>query len=116
MMTTVYTKKERLQKVNILKIISDRLPKYPKHLNDFMYLGNGGLISIVYMINYFKPKRVLLFGFNFYQSKMISNSSFSKSVNEDSTVWKAGVKLIQNFIHICNLFNNINFKDMMIPK
>lgn len=108
----LYKKRKDYKRLNILqKLYLDRLPKYPKHLNDFMYLGNGGLISIVYMINYFKPKRVLLFGFNFYQSKMISNSSFSNSVNEDSTVLrKAGVKLIQNFIHICNLFNNIEFQ------
>ena len=108
----LYKKRKDYKRLNILqKLYLDRLPKYPKHLNDFMYLGNGGLISIVYMINYFKPKRVLLFGFNFYQSKMISNSSFSNSVNEDSTVLrKAGAKLIQNFIHICNLFNNIEFQ------
>ena len=81
-----------------------------KALNDYMYLGNSGLLSIVYMIDCFKPKRVLLFGFNFYQSNMINNY-FSNSINEDLNILRRmGKKLIQNFLKLCNSFNKIEFQ------
>lgn len=107
----LYKKRKDYKRLNILqKLYLDHLPKYPKHLNDYMYLGNSGLLSIVYMIDCFKPKRVLLFGFNFYQSNMINNY-FSNSINEDLNILRRmGKKLIQNFLKLCNSFNKIEFQ------
>jgi len=102
----------RYNNLNILhKYFLNVLPKFPTHLSKYVYLGNSGLLSIVYMVDYFQPKRVLLFGFNFYQNKMIREYlPHEKELNEELTALKiAGLKLKTNFLQLCNSFPKINF-------
>lgn len=63
------------------------------------------------MVDYFKPKKVLLFGFNFYQGKMIRNYSTQEHVlNEELiSLRKTGKYLIKNFHKLCKSFNHIKF-------
>ena len=103
---------ERYNNLNKLqKFYLDSLPKYPRHLNEFIYLGNSGLLSIVYMIDYFKPKRILLFGFNFYQNNTIRDYLPQEdSYNEQLIILKSeGNKLKKNFLSICKYFKNTEF-------
>lgn len=92
------------------KIYMNLLPQIPKHLNKFKYIKNSGLMSIIFMIDYFKPKKVHMFGFNFYQTKMIKDySPQDPRFHELLTLKKAGNLLIDNFIVICKLYKNIIF-------
>ena len=105
--------RERFNNLNkFQKIYLNIFPKFPNHLNKFIYLGNSGLLSIVYMIDVFKPKKVLLFGFNFYQSNMIRNYLPQESVyNEELVELKiAGINLKKNFLKLCDSFKNIEFE------
>ena len=63
------------------------------------------------MVDYFKPERVLLFGFNFYQNKMIREYlPHEKELNEELIALKiAGLKLKNNFLKLCNSFQKIKF-------
>lgn len=106
---------QRLKKFNNLNIIQKlylkSFPKYPSHLNKFFYLGNSGLLSIAYMIDLFNPKRVLLFGFNFYQNKMIRNYLPQENVysKELIALKKEGENLKNNFLKLCKYFKKIEF-------
>ena len=110
---------KRFNNLNILqRLYLNALPKYPSHLNEFICLGNSGLLSIVYMIDFFKPKRVLLFGFNFYQNNMIRDYLPQEDIyNEELIILKsAGKKLKKNFIKLCNSFKNIEFYHYDVTK
>lgn len=103
-------KNEKLNKFQ--KMYLSKLPKFPIHLKKYTYLNNSGLLSIVYMIDYFKPKKVFLFGFNFYNGDMIRKYSSQELLlyeKELPHLRKVSKTLIQNFLKLCNVFQNIDF-------
>jgi len=85
----------------------DQFPEFPKHLHQYMGFNNSGLLSIVYMIDYFKPKNVLLFGFNFYLGDMIRDTSQGFTIDESTRT--SPQKINENFLKLCNSFKNIQF-------
>ena len=92
------------------KIYLNLLPQIPKNLNKFKFVKNSGLMSIVFMIDYFKPKKVHMFGFGFYQTKMIVDySPQDVRYRELLALKKAGIFLIDNFILICKQYKKIIF-------
>lgn len=101
-----HTRSYKLQ-TTLRKKYLNQFPEFPRHLRDYMSLKNSGLLSIVYMIDHFKPKKVLLFGFNFYHSEMIRNTSQRFTINE--SIRTSPQQLLKNFLKLCNLFKDINF-------
>tara|TARA_B100001027_G_C16256625_1_gene327288 strand:- start:19 stop:735 length:717 start_codon:yes stop_codon:yes gene_type:complete len=101
-----YNKQSKLHKFYL-----DKLPEFPEHLNDFKYLRNSGLLSIVYMVDYFKPQKVLLFGFNFYQGEMIRNYSSQEHILKEELISlkKTGKNLVKNFQKLCKSYKHIKF-------
>jgi hypothetical protein len=105
--------KQKYEKLNkFQKMYLSKLPKFPTHLKKYTYLNNSGLLSIVYMIDTFKPKKVFLFGFNFYHGDMIQKYSSQELLlyeKELPHLRKVSKTLIQNFLELCNDFQNIDF-------
>ena len=93
--------------MKIRKIFLDQFPEYPEHLSQYMYLKNSGLLSIIYMIDHFKPKRIILFGFNFYQGEMIKDTSQKFTIGESKRTSRQ--ELCDNFQKLCNSHKNIEF-------
>jgi hypothetical protein len=85
----------------------DLFPEFPKHLDNYMSFKNSGLLSIVYMIDYFKPKKVYLFGFNFYHGDMIRDLSQGYTIDESTRT--SSQKLTKNFQQLCNSFKTVKF-------
>lgn len=85
----------------------DQFPEFPEHLRDYMSFKNSGLLSIVYMIDHFNPKKVFLFGFNFYKGEMIRDTSEVFTINE--RLRTSPQKFSNNFQKLCNIFNETKF-------
>ncbi len=61
----------------------------PNEINKYWYLNNCGLLGIAYATKVLKAKRIILFGFDFYQEKEYFNKPVNQHISKnESKAWK----------------------------
>ena len=74
-------------------------------INKYWYLNNTGLLGIAYASKVLKAKRIILFGFDFYQDEGFFNrpeNSHIKGIHPGIDLKEAGEKIKLNFLDFVN--------------